>query len=159
MPFYSLTTDHSLRYLIGGITGVFSFFAPVQSLVVCALVFIAIDFITGVMASRKRARKNKTPWGFESAKAWNTVAKVVFVTAGIVLAWLIDTYILHFMSLRLANLFTGFVCGVELWSYLENAAEISQHPVFRWLKKFMKKKIDDAIDGDTSPDDENETLK
>lgn len=73
--------------------------------------------------------------------------------AGIVLAWLIDSYILAFLGLRLANLFTGFVCGVEFWSYLENAAEISEHPVFNWLKRYMKKKLDKAIDNEDGDDE------
>lgn len=47
----------------------------------------------------------------------------MLVTVGIALTWLIDRFVLPFAELHLANLFTGFVCGVELWSYLENAAD------------------------------------
>ena len=47
--------------------------------------------------------------------------------------------------LRLANFFTAFCCGVEFWSFLENAAEISEHPIFRWLKKFMKHKVENEL--------------
>ena len=125
--------------------GLLSFFAPIRELIVCALVFIAIDFVTGVAASRKRALRQGRTWAFESEKAWSTVVKLACVMAGIVLAWLIDGYILAYMNLRLANLFTGFVCGVEFWSYLENAAEISEHPVFRKLKRFMKSKLDSSL--------------
>ena len=133
------------RYISGTATGLLSVFAPGRTLVICAVVFVAIDFITGVIASRKRARRAGQPWGFESEKAWNTVAKLFFVMAGIVLAWMIDAWILPYMNMRMANLFTGFVCGVEFWSYLENAAEISEHPVFRALKKFMKSKYDERL--------------
>ena len=65
------------------------------------------------------------------------------------MTWLIDTCILPVAGLRLANLFTGFVCGVELWSYLENAAEISEHPLFRKLKKYMKQEIDRKLEKDS----------
>lgn len=126
--------------------GAISFFAPIRELILCAVVFIALDFVTGVAASYKRSRKANEPWGFESAKAWNTVVKLACVMAGIMLAWLIDACILSYMNLRMANLFTGFVCGVEFWSYLENAAEISDHPVFRKLRKFMKSKLDKELD-------------
>lgn len=126
----------------GAAAGVLSLFAPVRALVACAVVFIAIDFVTGVLASRKRARRAGSPWLFESEKAWATVIKLIFVMAGVVLAWMIDALIVPFWELKLANLFTGFACGVEFWSYLENAAEISDHPVFRGLKKLMKKKLD-----------------
>ena len=76
---------------------------------------------------------------------------MLFVMAGISLAWLIDAVILNFMTLNLAKLFTGFVCGVEFWSYLENAAEISRHPIFLHLKRFMKSKVDDALGGKDNP--------
>ena len=127
--------------------GAMSFFAPIRELVLCAVAFIAVDFITGVAVSYKRAKMEGVDWGFESTKAWATVVKLACVMAGIVLAWLIDSYILDFMNLRLANLFTGFVCGVEFWSYLENAAEVSQHPLFRRLKRFMKSKLDRELGG------------
>lgn len=120
--------------------------APVPSLICCSLAFIAVDFLTGIAASRKRARRQGRLWAFESAKAWRTVHKLVLVTLGILLTWLLDRFILPFASLHLANLFTGFVCGVEMWSYLENAAEISEHPLFRKLQNFMKQKIDREIE-------------
>ncbi len=134
--------ETQIKYLWGAAAGLLSLMAPIRPLVVCAVIFISIDFITGVAASRKRARGVGEKWGFESRRAWDTVTKLTFVMAGIVMSWLLDTYIVHFLNLRLANLFTGFVCGVEFWSYLENAAEISGHPVFLWLRKFMKTRFD-----------------
>ncbi|MDR2886335.1 MAG: phage holin family protein [Rikenellaceae bacterium] len=136
------------KYIAGSAVSLLALLAPVRPLIICALVFVAIDFVTGVAASYKRARRAGEPWGFESGKAWATVAKLAFVMGGIVLAWLIDVYILDFLNLNLAKLFTGFVCGVEFWSYLENAAEISDHPVFRWLRQFMKKKFYEKIGAD-----------
>ena len=138
-----------MKQMIGTISSVAALFAPVQPLVCCALAFVCVDFATGVAASYKRAGRMKRPWAFESDKAWRTVYKLVFVTVGIAMTWLIDTCILPFAGLRLANLFTGFVCGVELWSYLENAAEISEHPLFRKLKKYMKPEIDRKLEKDS----------
>ena len=138
--------ENFLKYLWGAAAGVLSLFAPVQGLIICAVVFVAVDFVTGVAASYKRARRNGSEWGFESTRAWHTITKLAFVMAGIVLAWLIDCCILPFLELHLANLFTGFVCGVEFWSYLENAAELSDHPAFRWLRRFLKRKLDKKLD-------------
>lgn len=134
-----------MKTITGSIASVLSLLSPVQPLVVCALLFTAIDFVTGVAADRKRSRDKGVRWAFESRKAWRTVYKLTFTTAGIVMAWMIDRYIFPFATLNLANLFTGFVCGVELWSYLENAAELSEHPVFRWLQQYMKQKIDNEL--------------
>lgn len=137
--------EQTLKYAWGGAASILSLLAPTGTLIVCAVIFIGVDFVTGVMADRKRARLCRRPWAFRSDKAWDTVSKLGFVLAGIVLAHLIDCCVITFVRLNLANLFTGFVCGVEFWSYLENAAVISDHPVFRWLRKFMQNKMEDVL--------------
>lgn len=142
------------KYCSGAVMAGLSLLAPIQGLVICAVIFIAIDFVTGVAASYKKASRAGSCWTFESGKAWNTVIKLAFVMAGITLAWLIDTFVLDFMNLRLANLFTGFVCGVEFWSYLENAAEISEHPIFRKLGLVMKKRLEANIDNQNTGDEQ-----
>ena len=53
------------------------------------------------------------------------------------MSWLLDACLLGFMQLRLARVFTGFLCGVEFWSFLENAARLSGAPLFRWLQRFV----------------------
>lgn len=127
------------------LSAVVALLAPIQGLIVCVTIFIAIDFATGVAASYKRAKRADVQWWFSSEQAWNSIMKLAFVMAGIVLAWLIDRCILDFMSLNLAKLFTGFVCGIEFWSYLENASEISNHPIFNSLRTFLKKKVDTKL--------------
>lgn len=138
-----------MKNLTGGIASLLAFFAPVQPLVGCALAFIGIDFATGVAASYKRARRSGGPWAFESRKAWRTVGKLVLVSVGILMTWTIDHAVFPFVTLNLANLFTGFVCGVELWSYLGNAAEITEYPLFRGLQKYMRQKMDNQLKNDT----------
>lgn len=133
------------RYFSGAIVSLLALLAPVRGLVICAIVFIGIDFLTGVVASWRRARNAGLPWAFESRRAWNTIVKLALVMVGIVMAWLIDAYVLNFLGLNLAKLFTGFVCGVELWSYLENAAEISDHPLFSALRRLLKKEFDNRL--------------
>jgi phage-related holin len=137
--------EGAVKYLCGGAAGLAALFMPVQGLVLCALVFVAIDFATGVWASRRRARRGGFAWNFSSRRAWDTVLKLLFVMAGIMLAWLLDSVVLTFTELHLAKIFTGFVCGVEFWSYLENAADISGQPLFRALKRLLKGKVDDAL--------------
>ena len=136
--------EYLARYISGIFGAVAAYFAPIRTLVFIALIFVAIDFVTGCWASRERARRRHEPWAFSSLKAWRTVYKAVFIMGGIVLAWLLDGVLDEVVELRLALLFTGFVCGIELWSYLENAAEISEHPVFRWVRSFTIHKLEDA---------------
>jgi len=116
-------------------------------LVMCVIFFEAVDFVTGVWKSAVIAHRKGQRFAFESVKAWRTIYKIVFILAGIVMSEMLDVVISNH-DLRLAHYFTAFCCGVEFWSFLENAAEISSHPVFRWLKKFMKQKVEDKIDFD-----------
>lgn len=116
-------------------------FYPIATLVCVATAFIVIDFLTGVVASRAVARREGRRWWFESHKAWRTLLKLGFTTMAIVMMWVIDNHLLGFMHLHLANLFTGFVCGVELWSFLENAASISRAPLFVWLGRWVKHRV------------------
>lgn len=129
------------RFVSGAAAGVAALFAPVGPLVACAVVFIGIDFLTGVAASRVMARRDGRAWYFESCEAWRTVLKLALTIVAIGMAWLIDSCVLDFMHLNLARLFTGFTCGVELWSFLENAAQLSDAPLFRWLRRYVRRRI------------------
>ena len=139
---------YSEKVGVGLIASVTAYFVHnLLPLIVCVIIFEAVDFITGVWKSAAIAKRKKKKFAFESVKAWRTIYKIVFIMLGIVLAEMLDIVASDY-DLRLANYFTAFCCGVEFWSFLENAAEISSHPVFRWLKKFMKTKMEDKIDFD-----------
>lgn len=135
--------ERSWKWIVASAASLLSLLAPIKALILCAVLFVAIDFVTGVWASFVTSRRNGENLAFESDRAWDTVTKMVFIMLGIVMAYLIDAYILDHLQLRLANLFTGFACGVEFFSYLENAAIISNHPIFKWLRKFMGNKVKD----------------
>ncbi len=111
--------------------------APAAPLVVCAVLFIGVDFVTGTAADYAAARRAGLPWRFESRKAWRTVVKLALAVTAVGMSWLLDACLLGFMQLRLARVFTGFLCGVEFWSFLENAARLSGAPLFRWLQRFV----------------------
>lgn len=129
------------KYISGLVAALAAMLCPITPLIITAAVFIAIDFLTGISASYVAAKKAGQNWRIESRKAWRTIYKLCFVVTGIVMTWLIDSLVLGFMELNLANIFTGFVCGVELWSFVENASIISQSKLFEWLSLWIKSKI------------------
>lgn len=110
-------------------------FAPVAPLIGCALLFIGVDFLSGVAASQAEARREGRRWRFESSKAWRTLRKASLAVTAIAMAWLLDRCVLDNTPPQLARLFTGFTCGVELWSFLENAERISNDPLFNRLRR------------------------
>lgn len=135
--------DTFLKWVMGVVGSLLSLFAPAAPLMICALIFVMIDFVMGVLAGRKRAQRQHKKWYFSSERAWRTIIKLTCIVVGIGMCHLIDTQILDFVNLHLAKLFTGMVCGVEMWSYLENAIEISDAPIFRSLQKYVGKKMKD----------------
>lgn len=138
-------TLYPLKIFAGVMAGIISVFVnDLRPLFIAVCVFEIADFVTGVIKSAVVAKRSKKKFEFESVKAWRTIYKFVFILIGIVLAEMLDSLIAE-SRLRFANYFTAFCCGVEFWSFLENAAVISEHPIFRWLRKFMKIKVEDQI--------------
>lgn len=131
--------ETSYRLVSGMAAAVIALFAPIAPLIGCALLFIGIDFLTGVAASRAEARREGGRWRFESSKAWRTVRKAALTVTAIAMAWLLDRCVLENTPPQLARLFTGFTCGVELWSFLENAERISNDPLFNRLRHLVGK--------------------
>lgn len=156
-------TIYPAKILAGILAGFLSVFVEnLLPLFVTVTVFELVDFITGVIKSAVVAKRSKQKFAFESIKAWRTIYKYVFILIGIVLAEMLDQTIAAESRLRFANYFTAFCCGVEFWSFLENAAVISDHPLFRWLRRFMKFKVEDQIGmtfEDAKKDEANEETK
>lgn len=128
-------------------------------LFVTVTVFELADFITGCIKSGVVAKRKGEKFAFESVKAWRTIYKYIFLLIGIVLCEMLDHTVALEGRLRFANYFTGFACGVEFWSFLENAAIISDHPLFRWLRKFMKFKVEETTGLDIEDPEEKEDGK
>lgn len=138
--------NFNLQWLSGVGAAFWGSFAPIQDMLLGVFIFIGIDFIVGCIASCKRAKRRKTRWFFESAKAWNTIYKLAFSLIAVSLSHYLDTKIFDFVDLKLPNMVAGFVCGTEFWSFLENAGDISEHPVFKAIRKITKRKINRVID-------------
>ena len=133
------------KYINGCVAGLVALFTPLVPLVWCVVGFIGFDFVTGVMASRADARHAGEKWYFESREAWRTVEKLGFTIIALLMAYNIDVVLLDFMHLNLSRLFAGFVCGVELWSFLENACRISSSPLLRHLRAIVRTKIGEEV--------------
>ncbi|MFI3248130.1 MAG: phage holin family protein [Rikenellaceae bacterium] len=129
------------RYISAIPLSILALFSPITPLVICVVIFIAIDFVTGVWASRRVALKEGKSWYFESEEAWRTLYKLGFSLMAIMMAWLLESYVIDFVDIKLARLFAGFVCGVEMWSFLENASQISDAPYFEWMRKYVHRRV------------------
>lgn len=136
-----MNTDRVAFGILGALGS--CFVKDLVPLFICVLIFEVVDLITGIWKSKVVATRKNEPWGVESAKLWRTIYKIVFIVAGIILCWILEENCFPNLGLNLPKLFCGFTCFVELWSFLENAAIISEHPIFKMLQKFMQKQIKD----------------
>ena len=121
------------RCVSGLAAGAAALFAPIGPMAATTAAFIGID--------RAAARREGRTWYFESREAWRTVLKLALALTAIAMAWLIDRCVLGFTRLDTARLFAGFICGVEMWSFLENAAQLSDAPLFRRLRRYARRRI------------------
>ena len=136
------------KYFSGCVAALAALFAPVVGLVWCVVGFIGFDFVTGVMASRADARREGLRWCFESRAAWHTAQKLALAIVALCMAYVIDTQMLDFMHLNLTKLFAGFVCGVEMWSFLENACRISDSRALDYLRRYVSHKIRKEVENE-----------
>ena len=132
------------EYLCAALFALWAFFTPIHAMFIVVMAFIGIDFVTGVWASYAREKRAGRQWAFRSDKAWATVTKFLLSLAGVILAWVLDEWVFTFVNLHAAQIFTGVVCGVEFWSFLENGADIAPDtPLFRVLRKIMAKQVEE----------------
>ena len=129
------------RPVSGAAAALAGWFAPIVPLVACVFGFIAVDFLTGVAASRAvtarrpsvvvRKRRGVAHGAENSrssprASSWRGPSTATCSTS-----WICTR----------RGSFTGFACGVEFWSFLENAAQLSDAPLFRWLKRYVRRRM------------------
>ena len=133
------------RFINGLLLGLTALFAPIKPVVLCALTFIFVDFVTGVLASRCEAKKRGEKWYFSSREAWRTIRKAGFVLLTIAMSWLIEYCILDFVTLHITRIIAGAICGVEMWSFLENASVLSDGKLFAWLRNYVQRKVEKEI--------------
>ena len=133
------------RFINGLLLGLAALFAPIKPVILCALAFIFVDFVTGVLASRCETKKRGEKWYFSSHEAWRTIRKAGFVLLTIAMSWLIEYCILDFVSLHITRIIAGAICGVEMWSFLENASVLSDGKLFKWLRNYVRRKVEKEI--------------
>ncbi|MBO7735222.1 MAG: phage holin family protein [Methanobrevibacter sp.] len=119
------------------ITSILGFFEPLWVLMLWFFIFIACDFITGISASIKERQV------ITSNKLSRTIKKMLMYCMVIVLVHAIDKDMLVFIDLSLARICATIICGIELYSILENCYRLTGNQVFKILTQFTLKKIED----------------
>ena len=91
-----------------------AFFEPLGVVLLWMLIFVLVDMFAGMYASLKEGKH------LESHKMQKTVVKVITYSTSIILLHGLDTYMMTFMECGLAKIGATIICGIELYSVLEN---------------------------------------
>lgn len=126
--------DKIWAYLITALMG---FFEPIEILILWMLIFILADMVTGIHASLTEGKR------IQSCKLQKTVHKFLLYAMTICLLEGMDKYLLDLVDCHLANIGATIICGIELYSILENCYRVTGNAVFRILTQFTLKKIKD----------------
>lgn len=112
------------------------FLEPISVLFLWLLIFILVDFITGIYASLIEGNY------VTSQKMQKTVVKFIMYATSVFLLHGIDIYMLPFVDLYIARIGCTIICGIELYSIFENMYRVTGNEVFRILTQFTLKKIE-----------------
>ncbi len=137
------------RLLYGGGAALLSLINPVVEVLIGLAVLVFVDFVSGVMASRQRAKDKGEDWMFSSDKCWKTLYKLEIIVVVVMGFWFVDHRILTMHeNLYLMRYAAAFICGAELYSLIENGYDITKADVFKALLIFTQKKINKAVGED-----------
>ena len=127
-----LDLDKIWAYALSAVIG---FLEPLWVMMLWFLIFVVVDFITGIYASLIEGKL------ITSNKMQKTVIKFITYATAIFLLHGIDFYLISFTKLYLARIGATLICGIELYSIFENIYRATNNPVFKILTQFTLKKI------------------
>lgn len=127
-----LDLDKIWAYALSAVLG---FLEPLWVMMLWFLIFVVVDFITGIYASLIEGKL------ITSNKMQKTVVKFITYATAIFLLHGIDVYLISFTKLYLARIGATLICGIELYSIFENIYRATNNPVFKILTQFTLKKI------------------
>ena len=114
---------------------IFSFFEPVGAILLWMFIFVVADMLSGMYVSLKEGSH------LESRKMQKTVIKLIMYSVCVILLQGIDVYMLTIIDCGLAKGGSTIICGIELYSILENFYRATGNKVFKILTTFTLNKI------------------
>lgn len=136
------------KILAYSITSILGFLEPLWVLMLWFFIFIACDFITGISAAVKERQI------ITSKKLSLTIKKMLMYCMVVVLVHAIDKDMLVFIDLSLARICATIICGIELYSILENCYRLTGNQVFKILTQSVLKKVENEVGVDLKKEGE-----
>lgn len=124
--------SHMCNFISAIFFACIGYFSPIKGIIHVMIFAIVVDLASGILAARKRGE------GIKSHKLWRTIYKLVFALAVVMLTFALDKEI-GFITTHTSV--AWLIIGFEIWSILENAGQLTNHPIFQILRKFMEDKV------------------
>lgn len=109
-----------------------AFFSPISGAMIAVLFLLAIDFITGIWAAKKR----KVP--VTSHKMWPSVTKFILYCLAIISGHLVEQYLCK--DIPFVRVATGLIATIEITSIWENIYKITGLNLIKALKDYLPRK-------------------
>lgn len=130
MPLLSTSAASTGTTVLKYLAAILAYFAPLTSMIHVVLVFIAVDFLTGIYA----AYRNKIK--IESHKLRKTIEKFVLYTCSIIIGYMFQTEFAGWSNL--AQIIAGFIAMTELISVYENITRITGLDILTKIRSLLK---------------------
>lgn len=101
---------------------IFTFLTPIHGMLLTTGGFVVIDTIFAIYVAVKLGGWD----AFRSGKLWNFCPKTVFYLSGVILGFLVDTYIVAGPIWGISLLITKFVCFLFIYIEIKSLDETNQ---------------------------------
>ena len=112
------------EFLTGLVVSIISILAPIHAVIISVGVLIMMDYISGILAARKRGEAIK------SAGLRRTVSKTVIYQIAVISAFIVETYLIS-KAVPVSKIAAGIIGTVELTSIFENLNTIHGSNIFK----------------------------
>lgn len=110
-----------------------TYFQPISTMIYVILLFILIDFLTGMYAA------HKTHKPIISSKLKKTLEKFVFYSLAVIVGYIFQKEILS--GINLVQLVGGFIASIELLSIYENIKKITGLDIINQVKAYLQEQL------------------
>lgn len=129
--------QHIWHLVFGAIVALLGYFSPIKAVVHVMGAAIVLDLVFGIWAARSRKE------GIKSGKLWRTAYKFFISVVVVALLYAMDVE-MGAEIVQLHRLVAWLITGFEIWSILESGGQITNHKIFRILRKIMEDKVESA---------------
>jgi phage-related holin len=116
-------------FCLSALSGIMAYFTPISMVLLVLLIFVIVDFVTGILASRKL----KIPVKSKNMRA--TITKLLCYFIIVIMAFFIQKEIIKYEWFEIMNIVAGLIALAEFKSITENMEVLTGNKIFTRIFK------------------------